>query len=100
MQNFKNATGISIINFPSNPWWFEGNFLSYILKALKNSCYFAIFALETIIEKVVTINCKKMKLEELALCTREEFEQELNKMCPDSKCKNPGDYTTLIRFDL
>lgn len=32
-----------------------------------------------------------MKLEELALCTREEFEQELNKMCPDSKCKNPGD---------
>jgi hypothetical protein len=33
-----------------------------------------------------------MKLEELALCTREEFEQELNKMCPDSKCKNPGDY--------
>ena len=41
-----------------------------------------------------------MKLEELALFTREEFEQELNKMCPDSKCKNPGDYTTLIRFDL
>ena len=33
-----------------------------------------------------------MKLEELALCTREEFEQELNKMCPDSKCKNPADY--------
>ena len=32
-----------------------------------------------------------MKLEEFALCTREEFEQELNKMCPDSKCKNPGD---------
>ena len=31
-----------------------------------------------------------MKLEELALCTREEFEQELNKMCPDSKCKNPS----------
>ena len=30
-----------------------------------------------------------MKLEDLALCTREEFEQELNKMCPDSKCKNP-----------
>ena len=41
-----------------------------------------------------------MKLEELALCTREEFEQELNKMCPDSNCVNPGDYTTLIRFDL
>ena len=33
-----------------------------------------------------------MKLEDLALCTREEFEQELNKMSPDSKCKNPGDY--------
>ena len=32
-----------------------------------------------------------MKIEELALCTREEFEQQLNKMCPDSKCKNPGD---------
>ena len=32
-----------------------------------------------------------MKLEELALCTREEFERQLNKMCPDSKCKNPGD---------
>ena len=32
-----------------------------------------------------------MKLEDLALCTREEFEQQLNKMCPDSKCKNPGD---------
>ncbi len=32
-----------------------------------------------------------MKLEELALCTREEFEQELNKMCSDSKCKNPVD---------
>ena len=27
MQNFKNATGISIINFPSNPWWFEGKCL-------------------------------------------------------------------------
>ena len=32
-----------------------------------------------------------MKLEDLALCTREEFEQQLNKTCPDSKCKNPGD---------
>jgi hypothetical protein len=41
-----------------------------------------------------------MKLEDLALCTREEFEQELNKMCPDSKCRNHVDYTTLIRFDL
>ena len=33
-----------------------------------------------------------MKLEDLALCTCEEFEQQLNKMCPDSKCNNPGDY--------
>ena len=37
-----------------------------------------------------------MKLEELALCTREEFEQQLNKMCPDSKCKNPGDYDAVF----
>lgn len=37
-----------------------------------------------------------MKLEELALCTREEFEQELNKMCPDTKCKNPGDYDAVF----
>ena len=37
-----------------------------------------------------------MKLEELALCTREEFEQELNKMCPDSNCVNPGDYDAVF----
>ena len=37
-----------------------------------------------------------MKLEDLALCTREEFEQELNKMCPDSKCMNPGDYDAVF----
>ena len=37
-----------------------------------------------------------MILEVLALCTREEFEQELNKMCPDSKCKNPGDYDAVF----
>ena len=37
-----------------------------------------------------------MKLEELALFTREEFEQELNKMFPDSKCKNPGDYDAVF----
>ena len=37
-----------------------------------------------------------MNLEELALCTREEFEQELNKMCPSSKCKNPGDYDAVF----
>ena len=34
-----------------------------------------------------------MKLEELALCTREEFEQELNKMCPyPTDDMNPGEY--------
>ena len=34
-----------------------------------------------------------MTLEELALCTREEFEQELNRMCPCSLDDlNPGEY--------
>ena len=34
-----------------------------------------------------------MKLEELALCTREEFEQELNKLCPNpTDDMNPGEY--------
>ena len=33
-----------------------------------------------------------MELKELALCTREEFEQELNKLCPDSMDMNPGEY--------
>lgn len=37
-----------------------------------------------------------MKLEELALCTREEFEQQLNKMCSDSNCKNPGEYDAVF----
>ena len=37
-----------------------------------------------------------MKLEELALCTREEFEQQLNKMCPDSNCVNLGEYDTVF----
>lgn len=37
-----------------------------------------------------------MKLEELALCTREEFEQQLNKMCPDSNCMNPGEYDAVF----
>ena len=33
-----------------------------------------------------------MELEKLALCTREEFEQELNKLCPDpTDDMNPGD---------
>lgn len=34
-----------------------------------------------------------MKQEELALCTREEFEQELNRLCPCSMdSMNPGEY--------
>ena len=33
-----------------------------------------------------------MELEELALCTREEFEQKLNRLCPDSLDMNPGEY--------
>ena len=33
-----------------------------------------------------------MELEKLALCTREEFEQELNKLCPEpTDDMNPGD---------
>lgn len=37
-------------------------------------------------------NSKIMKLEELALCTREEFEQELNNLWPDSLDMDPGEY--------
>jgi hypothetical protein len=37
-----------------------------------------------------------MKLEELALCTREEFEKQLNKMCPDSNCMDPGEYDAVF----
>ena len=37
-----------------------------------------------------------MKLEELALCTREEFEQQLNKMCSDSNCMDPGEYDAVF----
>ena len=34
-----------------------------------------------------------MTLEELALCTREEFEKELNKLCPNpTDNMNPGEY--------
>ena len=34
-----------------------------------------------------------MKLEELALCTREEFKKELNRMCPyPTDDMNPGEY--------
>ena len=37
-----------------------------------------------------------MELEELALCTREEFEKQLNKMCPDSNCMDPGEYDAVF----
>ena len=38
-------------------------------------------------------NIKIMNLEELALCTREEFEKELNKLCPNpTDDMNPGEY--------
>ena len=38
-----------------------------------------------------------MELEKLALCTREEFEQELNKLCPDpTDDMNPGEYDAAI----
>lgn len=37
-----------------------------------------------------------MKLEELALCTREEFEKQLNKMCPDSNSMDPGEYDAVF----
>ena len=37
-----------------------------------------------------------MKLEDLALCTREEFEKQLNKMCPDSNCMDPGEYDAVF----
>ena len=37
-----------------------------------------------------------MKLEELALCTREKFEQELNRMCPNSNCMDPGEYDAVF----
>jgi len=33
-----------------------------------------------------------MKKEELALCSREEFEQELNQLCPNSIDMNPGEF--------
>ena len=33
-----------------------------------------------------------MKQEKLALCTSKEFEQKLNKLCPDSMDMNPGEY--------
>ena len=38
-----------------------------------------------------------MELEELALCTREEFEQELNKLYPEpTDDMNPGDYDAAL----
>ena len=36
-----------------------------------------------------------MKLKELALCTREKFEQELNRMCPDNSM-DPGEYDAVF----
>ena len=33
-----------------------------------------------------------MEFEKLALCTREEFEQKLNWLCPNSLDMNPGEY--------
>jgi hypothetical protein len=48
------------------------------------------------IEIIIRINPKNrkiMKLEELALCTCEEFEQELNKMCSyPTDDMNPGEF--------
>ena len=36
-----------------------------------------------------------MELKELALCTREKFEQELNRMCPDNST-DPGEYDAVF----
>ena len=37
-----------------------------------------------------------MTLKELALCTREEFEKELNNLCPNpTDNMNPGEYDIL-----
>ena len=38
-----------------------------------------------------------MELEELALCTREEFEQELNKLCPEpTDDMDPGEHDAAL----
>ena len=37
-----------------------------------------------------------MEMKELALCTREKFEQELNRMCPDSNITDPGEYDAVF----
>lgn len=37
-----------------------------------------------------------MELKELALCTHEKFEQELNRMCPDSNSMDPGEYDAVF----
>ncbi len=38
-----------------------------------------------------------MELEKYVLCTREEFEQELNKLCPDpTDDMNPGEYDAAL----
>ena len=36
-----------------------------------------------------------MEMKELALCTREKFEQELNRMCPDNSM-DPGEYDAVF----
>jgi len=42
-----------------------------------------------------------MELEKLALCTREEFEQELNKLCPEpTDDMNPGEHDAAIGEEL
>ena len=47
--------------------------------------------------KVVTNKPKIMKQEKLAMCNREEFEQELDKLCPSPTLDmNPGDYDAAI----
>jgi hypothetical protein len=39
-----------------------------------------------------------MELEKIALCTREEFEQELNKLCPEpTDDMNPGEYDAAFK---
>lgn len=38
-----------------------------------------------------------MELEKMALCTREEFEQELNKLCPEpTDNMDPGEYDAIL----
>ena len=42
-----------------------------------------------------------MELEELVLCTREEYEQELNKLCPEpTDDMNPGEHDAAIEEEV